>query len=217
MRPIIVNNRDPTALLRELVRYATLAPSSHNTQCWKFRMGERSIAIEPDLLRRCPVVDPDDHHLFVPLGCSTENLAHAALANGLQAVARYDPTGSGPVAVSLEATQAQSSPLFQAIAERQCSRSDYDGRPLSTEELRLLEQAGTSSDVRLVLLTERTAMEKVLEYVVAANTAQMNAPACVNELMTWIRFSADEAARSGDGLFAGASATRPCRGGSAAG
>jgi hypothetical protein len=37
-RPIIVNNGDRTALLRELVRYATLAPSSHNTQCWKFRM-----------------------------------------------------------------------------------------------------------------------------------------------------------------------------------
>jgi hypothetical protein len=204
-RPIIVNNRDRSALLRELVRYATLAPSSHNTQCWKFRMHERSIAIEPDLLRRCPVVDPDDHHLFVSLGCSTENLAHAALANGLQAVARYDPTGSGTVAVSLEATQAQSSPLFRAISERQCSRSDYDGRPLSTEEFRLLEQAGTSSDVRLVLLTERTAMEKVLEYVVAANTAQMNAPTFVDELKTWIRFSADEAARTGDGLFAGAS------------
>lgn len=33
-RPIIVNNSDRTALLRELVQYATLAPSSHNTQCW---------------------------------------------------------------------------------------------------------------------------------------------------------------------------------------
>ena len=29
---------DRVALLRELVRYATLAPSSHNTQCWKFRI-----------------------------------------------------------------------------------------------------------------------------------------------------------------------------------
>jgi hypothetical protein len=204
-RPIVVNNGDRTALLRELVRYATLAPSSHNTQCWKFRTHEHSITIEPDLLRRCPVVDPDDHHLFISLGCSTENLAHAALANGLQAIVRYDPTGSGAVAVSLEATQAVTSPLFHAISERQCSRSDYDGRPLSTEELRLLEQAGTSSDVHLVLLTERAAIEKVLEYVVAANTAQMNAPAFIDELTSWIRFSADEATRTGDGLFAGAS------------
>jgi hypothetical protein len=151
------------------------------------------------------VVDPDDHHLCVSLGCSTENLALAALAHGLQAYARYDPTGSGTVAVSLEATQAQSSPLFTAISERQCSRSDYDGRPLSTEELRLLERAGTSSDVRLVLLTERAAIERVLEYVVAANKAQMNAPEFIDELTTWIRFSADEATRTGDGLLAGAS------------
>src|ERR1700724_1574368 len=69
-RPISANN-NRAGLLRELVRYATLAPSSHNTQCWKFRIQERSITIEPDFSRRCPVVDPDDHHLFVSLGCST--------------------------------------------------------------------------------------------------------------------------------------------------
>jgi hypothetical protein len=203
-RPITANYSDRAALMRELVRYATLAPSSHNTQCWKFRVQERSITIEADVSRRCPVVDPDDHHLFVSLGCATENLAQAALANGLSAIARYEPTGSGAVAVSLEATRALSSPLFHAISERQCTRGDYDGQPLSAEELRLLEQAGTSTDVRLLLLTERTAMEKVLEYVVAGNTAQMNNPAFVEELKAWIRFSADEAARTGDGLFSGA-------------
>jgi hypothetical protein len=204
-RPMDVDNHDRTVLVRELIRYATLAPSSHNTQCWKFRVREGSITIEPDLTRRCPVVDPDDHHLFVSLGCCTENLAQAALACGLQAIPRYDPTGSGSVAVSLEATRAQSSPLFQAISERQCTRSDYDGRPLSAEELRLLEKAGTSGDVHLVLATERIAMETVLEYVVAGNTAQMNDPRFVDELRAWIRFSADEAVRTGDGLFAGAS------------
>lgn len=45
-------------------------------------------------------------------------------------------------------------------------------------------------------------MEDVLEYVVAANTAQMNDPAFVEELKAWIRFGAEEAARTGDGLFA---------------
>ena len=74
---------DSSALQRELVRYATLAPSSHNTQCWKFALQERAISIVPDLSRRCPAVDPDDHHLFVSLGCADENLIQAALANGL--------------------------------------------------------------------------------------------------------------------------------------
>ena len=53
------------ALGKELVRYATLAPSSHNTQCWKFAIEDKAITILPDLSRRTPAVDPDDHHLFV--------------------------------------------------------------------------------------------------------------------------------------------------------
>jgi len=204
-RPGTLTIGDRALLLRELVRYATLAPSSHNTQCWRFRLQERSIKIEPDLSRRCPVVDPDDHHMFVSLGCATENLVHAALANGLQAGASFDPADSGSVAVSLEATKAHASPLFQAITERQCTRGDYDGKPLSRDELRLLELAGSCDGVRVLLLTERTALEMVLEYVVAGNTAQMNDPAFVEELKTWIRFSSDEAIRTGDGLFTGAS------------
>ncbi|MDO8250525.1 MAG: Tat pathway signal protein [Rhodoferax sp.] len=204
-RAVDINISDRAVLLRELVRYATLAPSSHNTQCWKFLVQERSITIEADLSRRCPVVDPDDHHLFVSLGCAAENLAQAALANGLQANASFDPTGAGAVALSLETTKARASPLFQAISERQCTRGDYDGKPLSTDELHLLEQAGRGKGVRVLLLTERPAMEKVLEYVVAGNTAQMNEPAFVAELTAWIRFGNDEAVRTGDGLFAGSS------------
>ena len=78
------------ALSVELVRYATLAPSSHNTQCWKFALDGQSISILPDLSRRCPVVDPDDHHLYVSLGCAAENLVQAAQALGLAGEVRFD-------------------------------------------------------------------------------------------------------------------------------
>lgn len=117
-RPLAVAGADKAQLMRELVRYATLAPSSHNTQCWRFRLHDQAIVIAPDLTRRCPVVDPDDHHLHVSLGCATENLVHAALAAGLQAEARYDAGGEGVVAVSLEATRASTTPLCLAIPER---------------------------------------------------------------------------------------------------
>ena len=204
-RPRTVDAGHRDLLMRELVRCATLAPSSHNSQCWTFHLAEDSITIAPDLSRRCPAVDPDDHHVYVSLGCATENLVQAALANGLQAEARFDPSGVDAVVLTLESTRTVASPLFQAIAERQCTRGDYDGRPIPSDELLLLERAGTGEGVRVVLLTERPAMEKVLEYVVAGNTAQMNDPAFVEELKSWIRFGAEEAARSGDGLFAGAS------------
>jgi hypothetical protein len=192
--------RDSSSLLHEIVRYATLAPSSHNTQCWKFRIEERAISILPDLSRRCPVVDPDDHHLFVSLGCASENLGLAALANGLKGEASFDATADGALRVSLEPTKPVVSPLFEAIPRRQCTRTEFDGRPLSNKELTLLQEAGTGIGVRVLLLSDRESREKVLEYVVQANTAQMNAPAFVEELKAWIRFNDNEAVRTGDGL-----------------
>ena len=145
--------RDSSSLLHELVRYATLAASSHNTQCWKFRAEERAITILPDLSRRCAAVDPDDHHLFVSLGCAAENLLQAALANGLKGEASFDATADGALRVALESTKAVVSPLFEAIPKRQCTRAEFDGKPLSIEELKLLEEAGTGNGIRVLLLT----------------------------------------------------------------
>ena len=189
------------ALGQELVRYATLAPSSHNTQCWKFALDGQGITILPDLSRRCPVVDPDDHHLFVSLGCAAENLVQAAQALGLAGEVHFDAARDA-VVVRLSPTPAVITPLFKAIPERQSTRGEYDGKPLSAQDLALLERAGSSERVRLLLLTGKTAIDQVLDFVVQGNTAQLNDKAFVSELKAWIRFSASDAVERGDGLFA---------------
>ncbi len=205
-RPGAVTNLSGATRGRELVRCATLAPSSHNTQCWKFAIDPNglSISILPDLARRCPAVDPDDHHVFVSLGCATENLVQAALAHGLKGEAQFD-TGGNALRVVLEPTRAQTTPLFTAIALRQCTRGDYDSKPLSSEELALLQRAGSSDNVRLLLLTERPAMEQTLDYVIQGNTAQLADAAFVKELKDWIRFNGTDAVRMRDGLYSASS------------
>jgi hypothetical protein len=194
--------RDLTLLRRELVRYATLAPSSHNTQCWRFRDEDHGISILPDLSRRCPAVDPDDHHLYVSLGCASENLIQAALANGLHGEARFD-AATGGIKVLLEPTLVVASAIFQAIPDRQSTRGEYDGRPLSTQELGWLEQAGSGDGVRPVLQLGKVAMEKTLASIVAGNSLQLGDPRFVEELKTWIRFGRKEAVQHRDGLFSG--------------
>ena len=190
------------ALSRELVRYATLAPSSHNTQCWKFAIGadKRSITVLPDLARQCPAVDPDLHHVYVSLGCATENLAQAALAHGRLAQAQFQP-GTDDVRIQLDNTSAEATALFQAVPLRQCTRGEYDGKPLRNEELALLQHAGSSGGVRMLLLTDRAAMEQTLEFVIRGNTAQLADPAFMKELQSWIRFNGADAVRTGDGLY----------------
>jgi hypothetical protein len=200
-RPISGSAQNASLLQRELVRYATLAASNHNTQPWKFQLSEKSISIFPDFTRSSPAVDPDDHHLFASLGCAAENLIQASLTNGLKGTLNFSQNVANELHVELEPTQPIISHLFEAIPQRQCTRAEFDGKPISPEELKLLVLAGTGEGVSVKILTEKKSLEDILEYVIAGNTAEMNNPACVAELKTWMRFNDREAARTGDGLF----------------
>ena len=192
-----------TSTYRELVRHASLAASSHNTQPWKFRIDSESISILPDFSRRCPVVDPDDHHLFVSLGCAAENLLIAAEAAGLHGQPLFDPSrDGGTIRIALEKATPSRSPFFGAIAHRQCTRAAYNGQSAPSNDLKRLEDAGTGEGGGVVLLTDKGQIENVAEYVAQGNVAQFGDPKFVNELITWIRFNSAEAVRTGDGLFA---------------
>ncbi len=185
---------------RELVRYASLAANSHNTQPWQFRLADRSILVLTDPRRSLPAVDPDDHHLFASLGCAVENIVQAARAFGLRAVPSYDPDSRG-IRVDLDAAPPERTDLFDAIPRRQSTRALYDGRSVPPEHLRLLGAAGNCEGVRMLLFTERKHREDILSYLVAANNAQIDDVAFVQELKSWIRFSYGEAVSARDGLF----------------
>jgi hypothetical protein len=81
--------------IADIVRYAILAPNGHNTQPWQFHAEGNAIDIRPDFSRATPVVDPDDHHLYVGLGCAAENLLIAATATGRPGQLDTDAGGAG--------------------------------------------------------------------------------------------------------------------------
>ena len=123
----------------------------------------------------------------------------AAKAYGLQSAVDLESADS--IRIYLESTQPFASPLFEAIPKRQSTRTEYDGQPLKNEELKQLERVAAGGGVNLILLTEKQAVEQVLAYVIEGNTAQINDPAFVEELKSWIRFNQQEAISKGDGLF----------------
>ncbi|MEG3175448.1 nitroreductase family protein [Sphingomonas sp. RB3P16] len=183
-----------------LIRAATLAANGHNAQPWRFRTEARTIAILPDFARRTPVVDPDDHHLYVSLGCAAENLVLAARASGRPG--DLGSTGDGP-ALRYDFTlgRAEPSPLHGAITRRQSTRALYDGRAVPPGDLARLDAAGTAPEVNLVLLTERARIDPVRDLVLAGNRVQMQDQAFMRELKAWLRFNPRAALRHRDGLF----------------
>lgn len=205
-RLVLPGSVDGRERLRALVHAATLAPSSHNTQCWRFVLGADSIRIEADTTRRCPAVDPDDHHLFVSLGCAIENLVLTALAHGLKAEPRIG--ADGRVDVVLAPTRPQLATRYMAIPLRQTTRGPFDGRPLPAATWRQLEDAASGDGVTLRLVNDTAGLERVLDAVAAGHRVQFSDAAFVDELVQWLRFDAGEAAASGDGLFVGCSGRR---------
>jgi nitroreductase len=187
--------------LEELVRMATLAANGHNTQPWKFRLAEARVSILPDVLRRTAVVDPDDHHLFVSLGCATENLVVAGKALGRASEVVIGAGAEPRIDISLSPAQPAGQELYQAIPLRQSTRSIHDGQPVSTGDLALLERAARQEGVSVRFFTTSADRDAVLEFVLKGNSAQMDDPAFVQELRHWLRFSPARAIETGDGLF----------------
>ncbi len=201
--------RRSTLDTHNLIRLATLAASSHNSQPWRFRIARDRITILPDYARRCRVVDPQDSHLFKSLGCAAENLALAAAAQGFDTDVSYNPTVDGVVIELERSAWARPSELATAITHRQCVRRPYDGRPLGRAELAKLTGIGRGSRAETMILVSDAAKASVIELVTQGNSLQLTDRAHRRELVSWIRFNNRQALRRGDGLSSRANRRPP--------
>lgn len=188
----------------DILRYATLAANGHNTQPWRFHVEGNAIDILPDLSRATPVVDPDDHHLCVSLGCAAENLLIAATATRRPGQLETNAEGDR-IRYSFSRAEARPHPLLAAIPLRQSTRAEYDGRAVPAADIEALRQSAETPGVRLILLSDRARISQVRDLIVAGNDAQMADAAFMAELKRWLRFSPRSAMASGDGLFSATS------------
>ncbi|MCB0125382.1 MAG: hypothetical protein KDE58_24180, partial [Caldilineaceae bacterium] len=190
-----------SAQMCELVRYATLAASGHNTQPWRFAIKDDSITIHPDYSRRLPVVDPTDRELWISLGCALENLLVAARTTGYVAEVTY-PDRDEVIHVRLTADTPQPDRLFAAIPQRQNTRSVYDGQLVRIADLDTLQALPLEPGVALHYLLTPVQLETALAYVNEGNLQQYADPIFVAELIDWLRFNKKAALAAQDGLFA---------------
>ena len=200
-QPVNSNLASGKARLMELVRLACLAANSHKTQPWKFRVAANSLAIIPDFSRRTPIVDPDDHHLFASLGCAIENIVQAAPQLGLTAGVELPADLQDGITMRLETTTIGPSPLAQMIHLRQCTRANFDAKPIPIGDLKALETVVAGGKTSLTLLTSPEDIGRFGKLIADATMAQMQNDAFVAELKDWIRFSYGQALDTRDGLF----------------
>jgi hypothetical protein len=198
---------DPDMLA--MLRYASLAANSHNSQPWRFAVDDFNVSILPDANRRLPVVDPDDHHLYVSLGCAVENLLITGAAHGRPGNMLYFAGNSDRIEVGLNKGTADAGVLYDAIPVRQTTRSLYDGRAIPVEQLKQLENAAKIDGVSVMLIADDAKRAGIEEQAVDANGSQLKDKAFVAELKKWIRFNPGQALKTRDGLFTASSGHKP--------
>ncbi len=175
-----------------LLNYAILAPSSHNTQPWKFAVYPDSIDLRVDPERWLRVADADQRELYLSAGCALENLLIAAEGFGLTPRTRYfpDPTKEAWVAqvVFDEPTSdvLRDTRLFRAILSRHTNRKIYDERPISAKVLQSLETAAEDDGIRLFLTNHSQTKEHIEQLMVEADARQFADPAWREELGYWM-------------------------------
>ncbi len=175
-----------------LLNYAILAPSSHNTQPWKFAVYPNSIDLRVDPERWLRVADADQRELYLSAGCALENLLIAAEGFGLTPRIRYfpDPTRETWIAQVYFDEPAsdilRDARLFRAILSRHTNRKIYDERAISAEVLQGLETAAEDDGIRLFLTNHPPTKQRIDQLMVQADALQFADPAWREELGYWV-------------------------------
>ncbi|MBB3261911.1 nitroreductase [Paraburkholderia bannensis] len=187
--------------LRYALGQATLAPSSHNSQPWRFVTDRDRILLCADRLRALPVVDPFDRELTISCGAALFNLrvALASLDIGYAITlfpSTLDPDLLADVRLMNDRTvAAELAPLASAIALRVTTRRPFSAQPVSKEVENALIDAAVAEGVDVACTSDAGTREAIADLVAEGDRRQFGNPGFRRELANWIH-----PRRKGDGM-----------------
>ncbi|HVZ38078.1 MAG TPA: nitroreductase [Candidatus Kapabacteria bacterium] len=187
------NNAPTDVVLKFLLRYAVLAPSTHNTQPWKFGVADDAVLVHKDESRWLLAADPDQRELLISIGCAIENLLVAAEHFGYFGQVEYMPE---PTAASLvarvrirkggERSASRAGDLFEAIPRRQTGHNRCEPRPVPQEAVERIKACCDDPAVVLVLHDNPDTIRNADALVIGADAALFADPYYRDELAHWI-------------------------------
>jgi nitroreductase len=201
---------------RELARLATMAPSPDNNQPWRMVLQGSGLVFFLEPQRALP---SDVHGMFdlMAVGAAMENACLAAERLGLdwrlevalgeragrpqshEPIGRLTWTEPAPGGAKTEAAEAEG--LGAWIEQRQTSRQLYRPKALDISRLqRLSDAARPLADVELHWVVSRRAIRTMACLVAASDRLRLEQRQFHAELFRQLRWTAEEAERTGDGL-----------------
>jgi hypothetical protein len=201
---------------KKLIEAAILAPTPDNNQPWRFAVRDGRLLLFLDPARTLPS-DVNSMFDLVGLGAAIENACIAARQAGYEPRVDFgagvspgqtagtaapqlsDP--SRPVASIEFAPGGQPDPLYPYLATRCTRRRLYSTKPVSAEALAQLSDAAQQwGAVRVDWVTDRAQISEMARLLAASDLIRFQYEPFHNELFRQLRFTAQEAEETRDGL-----------------
>lgn len=186
--------------LKSLIQHAILAPSSHNTQPWRFRLTASSIELYADLERVLPINDPQNRELHISCGCALMNLRVAVANAGKSATVTMlqdasDQTLLARVTLQQAPADAELAELYDAVLLRRTYRNRFKKEPLEAVFCEQLCSVADTEQARLNLVVAEEQRDALIELVREGDSRQWQSENWRRELAQWLH-----SGRKGDGL-----------------
>jgi nitroreductase len=182
---------DSNDKLKFLLRFALLAPSSHNSQPWRFNIVDNQIVIYPEESRELRKSDKNNRQLYLSLGAALQNIVIAGKFYGYKTNIEYLPeefNGSATVITLEESDSAVTGDegLIKAITTRHSNRNKYSSKRLSDRFINSLKDL-SSSDLKVYIVSDRKLKDKISEVVTDATIEAMDDSGFREELSGYIK------------------------------
>lgn len=188
---------DEAEILAYLLRLAVLAPSSHNTQPWRFRLCGQVLELWADRSRQLAVVDPQGRELTISCGAALFYLQVAARHYGYTGEAELMPEPEQPDLLARMRLGAPRPPseddqrMFHSLGRRRTRRAPFEPRVPDQAMLRRWEIAAAEEGAPLYFVPQAR-RRAVAELVAEGDRRQGGDRRYRHELIKWIHSDSSE-------------------------
>jgi hypothetical protein len=184
------NRRIDRRTVRGALALAAAAPSVHNTQPWRWRVGPRTVHLHADPARRLPATDTRGRDMIVSCGAALNHAEVALAAAGLATTVHRVPNPDEPehlADLQLHARPVDDTDLTlaSAILRRRTDRRRFTGREVPAAFVDGLCERAAAHGAVLRPVTAVRARERLFEAIDAAAAAQEPNVAYLAERTVW--------------------------------
>ncbi|HSP36927.1 MAG TPA: nitroreductase [Frankiaceae bacterium] len=180
---------------RRAVAAATMAPSVHNTQPWRFRLGPDTIDLFVDRERTLHALDPTGRQLVLSCGSALLFLRVALRSSGLDASVELLPDADADHLARVtvrpgSAPTHEERALAGAIDERHMQRTPFEAKEVPSDVVRKLRLAVEEEQGWLQVVRRREDQLALISLLARADEMESHDEAYRAELRAWVRTDA---------------------------